>query len=154
MIQIHPHALDLDVRLIHAPGVGCRFEMRTTTLLQLWRILLDPTEDRGVVNMQASFQHHLFQIAVAESITQIPADAQHNHLRLKVTPFEKGLHCHSSSFLFLAHPTRRVLFLQHNLGIRNSVIVPAHYKNWSASPASQRSNHSSREAATYLRMYP
>src|SRR5438132_5024868 len=50
--------------------------------------------DRGVIDVQASLEHHLLQVAVAKRIPQIPADTQQNNLGLEVTPFEcdGGMH--------------------------------------------------------------
>ena len=50
--------------------------------------------DHGVIDVQASLEHHLLQVAVAKRIPQIPADTQQNNLGLEVTPFEcdGGMH--------------------------------------------------------------
>jgi hypothetical protein len=42
-----------------------------------------------VIEREAAFVHHLFEIAIAESITQIPAHAEKDDLRLIVSPFEQ-----------------------------------------------------------------
>ncbi len=64
-VQVHPGFADFDVRLIHFPGVVAGLQMRSTALLQLWSIALDPAVDRGVIDMQTPFTHHFFQIAIA-----------------------------------------------------------------------------------------
>src|SRR5258708_29313954 len=65
-VEIRPNFPDFDVRLVHFPGIGAGFEMRTTALLQLWSRALDPAVDGGVIDMQTPFTHHFFQIAIAE----------------------------------------------------------------------------------------
>jgi hypothetical protein len=56
---------------------------------------LDPAVDRRVVNAQSALGHHLFEIAVAERIPQVPADTQQNDLGLKMTPFERTRIAHA-----------------------------------------------------------
>jgi hypothetical protein len=55
-----------------------------------------------VVYGNASFCHHLFQIAVAERIPQIPSNAQNDDLVFEVSPSEKGRPGLSHSL----HPSR------------------------------------------------
>lgn len=38
--------------------------------------------------------HHLFQVAVAERVAQVPPDAQQDDIGLKMTPFEWLLRVH------------------------------------------------------------
>src|SRR5215212_6446840 len=44
--------------------------------------------DRGMINLDASFGHHLFQIPQAQAIGQIPADAEQDHRAIEMTAFE------------------------------------------------------------------
>jgi hypothetical protein len=62
---------------------------------------LDPAIDRGVIDVQTPFKHHLFQVAVAERIAQIPAHTQHNDVSFKVAPFEGMLLIHEKAPLVL-----------------------------------------------------
>ena len=68
-IQIHPGSLHLHIGLIHAPGIGRGFEMRPASFVQLWGVALDPAIDRGVIDVQSAFPHHLFEVAIAEPHT-------------------------------------------------------------------------------------
>ena len=90
-IEVHPLLFHLDVRLVHKPRVVRGFEVGPTALLQFWCIALDPAIDRRMINVQAPFEQHLFQIAVAQSISEVPADAQQNDVGLEMTPFERML---------------------------------------------------------------
>lgn len=65
--------------------------MRTDSLVNLGGISLHPSEDRWMVYRKAALTHHLLKIAVAQLVAQVPAHAQEDDLRLKVTPLERGL---------------------------------------------------------------
>jgi hypothetical protein len=43
--------------------------MRSAALLQLWSISLNPAIDRGVIDVQTSFEHHLLHVTIAEPHT-------------------------------------------------------------------------------------
>ncbi len=51
----------------------------------------------GMVHLQSPFPHHFLQIAVAQRIAQVPAHAEQNDLRLKMTPFERTLLVHEGN---------------------------------------------------------
>ncbi len=89
-IEIRPHLLHFDVGLIDAPRVIRRFEMGSAALLSFWGVVLHPTVDRGVIDIQAPLEHHLLQVSIAERIAQVPVDTQQNNLSFKMTPFERG----------------------------------------------------------------
>jgi hypothetical protein len=40
--------------------------MRTATPIEFRSITLNPAVDRGVIYLQSPFQHHFFEIAIAE----------------------------------------------------------------------------------------
>ena len=90
---------DLDVRFVDAPGVCGRFQVRPASGFEFGRIPLNPTKDRGVIDRESPLLHHLFQVSVAEGISQIPADAKQDDVGLEVMPFEgtPGLHATGSS---------------------------------------------------------
>ncbi|GHO70424.1 hypothetical protein KSC_093160 [Ktedonobacter sp. SOSP1-52] len=44
-------------------------QMRLTTLFQLRGIVLHPAIDGGVIDAESAFDHHLFQIAIAERVS-------------------------------------------------------------------------------------
>jgi len=88
-VEILPLTFDFDVGLINAVGVGVQSQVRTNSFLQLRSIRLNPPVNRRVIEREAAFVHHLFEIAIAESITQIPAYAEKDDLGLIVPPFER-----------------------------------------------------------------
>ena len=57
-LQVHPHFFDLDVRLVHAPGVIADFQMRSAACVQFRRIALHPAKDRRVIYPKPSLLHH------------------------------------------------------------------------------------------------
>ncbi len=68
--EIRPHLLHFDVGLIDAPRVIRLFEKGSAALLYLWRIMLHPTVDRGVIDMRSPLEHHLLKISVTQWISQ------------------------------------------------------------------------------------
>jgi hypothetical protein len=100
------------------PRVVAGFEMRPAAFLQFRRILLDPPIDGRVIDVQPSFEHHLFEIAITERRAEIPADTQEHDLGLEMAPFEWDLLDHDEKLLcsvpnkeeFIITPS----FLQHN----------------------------------------
>jgi hypothetical protein len=67
-IQIHPSSFDLDVRLIHPPGISRAFQMWSAAPVQFWCEVLHPPIDGGRVHVETSFPHHFFEMAVAQRI--------------------------------------------------------------------------------------
>ena len=88
-IEVFPFIFDLDIRFIHPVGIVRRLEARPTSFLQLWSVTLDPAEDCGVIHRKASFQHHFLEIPIAQSVAQIPADAEQDDFSFKLTPLER-----------------------------------------------------------------
>jgi hypothetical protein len=87
-----------------------------------------------VIDCEASFHHHFLEIAIAQSVPQIPAHAQQNDVRLEMTPLEETLtlvthekkplnHLNIPEFIGL------FLFLQHSRFLHNSTIVSAMDEN-------------------------
>src|SRR6266700_3699587 len=54
-----------------------------------YRVALYPAKDGTMIHAQPSFDHHFFQIPIAERIAQVPAHAQKNDLSVEMTPFER-----------------------------------------------------------------
>src|SRR3954447_20196876 len=63
-IEVGPAALHLHIRLVDPPRAVARTQVWPDPLLQLWRISLDPSEDRGVVDPDAAVGEHQLEIAV------------------------------------------------------------------------------------------
>jgi hypothetical protein len=80
-------------------------------LIQNRGIPQGPASDGGVIHTQAAFGHHLFQVAVAQRVPQIPPHAEHNYLVLKMSPSEQDgpvllhlVYLNSTVFLFATQP--------------------------------------------------
>ncbi|ESZ27409.1 hypothetical protein X732_32590 [Mesorhizobium sp. L2C066B000] len=58
------------------------------TLQKLGREVDDPTMHGGVVDVQASLGHHLFQITQAQIVGQIPPHSLKDHGLIEVPAFE------------------------------------------------------------------
>ena len=101
--------------------------MRSAALFQFWGVALHPAIDRGVIDVQTSFEHHLLQVAIAQSIPQVPAYAEQNDVGLEMTPFERILLDHDETLLcstsnkeeFIITPS----FLQHNHLVQFQIVV-------------------------------
>jgi hypothetical protein len=57
-------------------------------LKQLWREVDNPAMHSGMVNAQAAFSHHFFEIAQAEIVSQIPAYTQQDHGLVEMAALE------------------------------------------------------------------
>ena len=88
-VQICPGAGNLYICLIHSPGSIGTPEFATKPLIQEGRVMLDPAPDGDVVHCKSALGHHLFQIAVAQRISQVPPHAQHDDDILKMSPSER-----------------------------------------------------------------
>jgi hypothetical protein len=61
-VQIHPLLFDLDGGLVNpARESAVGFRMGTAAFLQFGSILLNPTEDRGMIDVQTALEHHLWK---------------------------------------------------------------------------------------------
>ena len=102
-----PTHRDPDIRFIHPPGSVWMPDLTPKPLIQNGRIVLDPTPDGDVVHQQAAFRHHLFQVAVAERVAQIPPNAQNDDHVLEVSPSEqrRAVLVHASRYQICLLPT-------------------------------------------------
>jgi hypothetical protein len=66
---------------------------------KLRSIVLDPAVHRGVIDREPAFEHHLFEIPIAERIAKVPPDAQKNDVGLKMTPLERIRFDHDGKLL-------------------------------------------------------
>jgi hypothetical protein len=69
--------------------------------LDLGRIALNPTKDRGWVNGDTTFLHHLGEIAIADPILAVPAHAEKDDLDRKATALEQRQQSDSRLAAFL-----------------------------------------------------
>jgi len=65
--------------------------VRPRALLQFGSIVLHPAVNRRMIDVQTPFEHHLFQVTVAECIPQVPAYTEKNDISLEMTPLERVL---------------------------------------------------------------
>ncbi len=96
-VEVHPGFFDFDVRLVHFPRVVACFQMRPTALFEFWGIALHPAVDGAMIDPESAFRHHLFHIAIAERVPQIPAHTQQDDLSLEMTPLERTLLLHEGN---------------------------------------------------------
>src|SRR5580704_15552598 len=104
-IQIHPAAFDLDICLVHPPGAVAHAQVRPDALLQFDSVGLDPTEDGGVVHLNASIQQHELEITVADRKHQIPPDRPQDHLGGELPAFEGLIPRYLDRLSPFGHPT-------------------------------------------------
>ena len=65
-VEVDPLLFDFDVRLVHPPGIGGSFEMGPTAPFDFGCVALHPTVDGRMIDVQSAFEHHFFEIAIAE----------------------------------------------------------------------------------------
>ena len=87
-VQVSPLAADPDVGLVNANRPAMRLAKGPQPTLDQRRVGQDPTVHGGVVHRQATLEKELLNIAVAERITQIPADRLQDQRRLEVPALE------------------------------------------------------------------
>jgi len=63
------------IRLVDSPRPVGVPQFRAAATIQFRRIPLNPAPDRDVIHAQVPLGHHLFQLAEAQRIPQVPADA-------------------------------------------------------------------------------
>src|SRR5271169_6770191 len=71
-IEVDPLAFDLEVSLIHAPGVADRPCVMIPALLKLRDILLHPPKNSRMGQSDATFRHHLDEVTGTELESEIP----------------------------------------------------------------------------------
>ncbi len=88
-VEISPLAFDFDVRLVNPPArADWALVAFPENRLQLWREFLNPAVDVGMIDRHAALRHHLFQIPVAQRVSQIPTDASQDDSFFDTMAFE------------------------------------------------------------------
>lgn len=87
-VEVFPDALDLDVRLVHAPAVTNRALVFARHFLDQRQEADRPSVDRRMVDRHAALLHHLLEVPVAQRISRVPADADQDHVDRKAHTFE------------------------------------------------------------------
>ena len=86
-VQVFLDTLDLDVSLVHAPAAAHRELVLAEHLLKQGQKPDRPAIDRGMVDEHAAFLHHFLQVAMAQRIRCIPANAHQNDIDWKAHSF-------------------------------------------------------------------
>jgi len=87
-IQVAPATLHAKVGFVHSPGLVCRLEMPSQSLLQLRAVILHPAPDGCVIDMETALLQQLLNIAQRERIAKIPPDRTEYEAGFGLTPFE------------------------------------------------------------------
>ena len=72
-------------------------------LFQLGTVFDDPALDRRVVDVDPTFLHEFFDMAIAQGIRHIPAHAHQNDILREMGPLEAHRHRRSPSLFTLSH---------------------------------------------------
>ena len=64
-------------------------EQSIPTLLEFWQVMLDPAQNRGVRQRDASVRHHDDQISQAQFETRVPAHTQDDDLSVEMASLER-----------------------------------------------------------------
>ena len=91
-IQIPPRSLHFDVRLVHPPAAPDRPLPTMKRLCQLGALFADPAVDGGVIHVDPTFLQECFDMACAQGIRHIPADAHQHNLWREMRSFEADRH--------------------------------------------------------------
>jgi len=103
-VEVFPDALDLDVRLIHAPVAADRALVLSGHLLDERQKTNRPPVDRRMVDRNAALLHHFLEVPIAQRVGCIPPDANQDHIDRKAHPFEVE-YVDSSGFGTAVYPT-------------------------------------------------
>src|SRR5271165_3243279 len=74
-IEVHPLAFDLDIGLVHTPGVAHRSRMPVPALFKVWHVPLHPSKNSRMGQSDATLGHNLDEVSGAEFKRQVPAHA-------------------------------------------------------------------------------
>ena len=88
-IQVGPTAPNLYIGLVHSPGSAHRRSIAAPALLEFRQIMLDPAQNRGVRQRDASVRHHDDQISQAQFEARVPADTQDDDLSVEMPSLEQ-----------------------------------------------------------------
>src|SRR3977135_4274360 len=66
--------------LVHEPAITGRMSTRSCCVDQQRREVLHPPENADVVDLHSAFGQQLFNIAIRQSVTEVPTHCEHDHL--------------------------------------------------------------------------
>src|ERR1035437_9099984 len=78
-----PFGLDRYVSLVDSPRGTDSLREPIPALLELWDVPRDPTKDRRMGDFDPALRHHLHQVAIRQSIGDIPTHAELNHVSVE-----------------------------------------------------------------------
>ncbi len=78
-IEIPPLASDFDVCLVDMPLSGDGSLAPVELLQQQQRVMNGPAMNSRVIDGDASLLHHLLKISQTQVLSQVPANAEHDH---------------------------------------------------------------------------
>lgn len=105
-IQIPPLAFHADVRFIHPPAAPHRPLAAVERLFELRAVPEDPPVDGRVIHVDPTFAHEFFDVARAQGVGDLPADACQNNILREMRPLEAHGHRLSPSVFTLSHRGR------------------------------------------------
>jgi hypothetical protein len=91
-VHVAPHPGDLDVRLVHEPSIADTVPARSSSLDDQRGEALHPPVDGDVINLHAAFREQFFNISARESVAEVPADGQQDHVRREPVAGERSGH--------------------------------------------------------------
>ena len=74
--KILPLSSHADISLIHPPGIAYWASAAAPLLVELRIVVLNPSQDRGMRQINAALSHHLAQIPIAEFVDDVPTDTK------------------------------------------------------------------------------
>ena len=80
-VDVTPDTGNLDVGLVHKPPIADTVTTRPSRVDQQRREALNPSVDRDVVDFDPTFGQQLLDVSIRQSVAEIPADRQQDHLR-------------------------------------------------------------------------
>jgi hypothetical protein len=86
--RVKPAAFDSHVSFIDAPGFVRRLQMRSSPLLEFRCKVLNPSPDRRMVDLQASFDQQFPDITIRKRVAKVPANGTENDLGSEVPPLK------------------------------------------------------------------
>jgi hypothetical protein len=90
-IPISPPTVYFYVSLIKMPGVepGRVAPVPAEPLFHFRGVALNPTVNRGVVDIHAAFGQHLLQLTIADALFTVPANSPQDDFALKMATMER-----------------------------------------------------------------
>jgi hypothetical protein len=79
-VDVAPLAGDLDVGLVHLPAVSHAMPAGPGGVGKQRREAQHPAVDGDVVDLDATLDEELLEVAVGQAEAQVPADRQHDHV--------------------------------------------------------------------------